>query len=235
MNLFRNVLFWIVLALVGALLAQVLMTDPGYVLVRFRGSDYTTTVASGVMILLGVLAVAWLLWTVLTLPFRSWRRPPRPPRAGPPGRRLAGAAPWPLRPRRQLLDQAAADSNGDEDIQPPPGWRRRARRAPAATPLPRIAISTRSVTAMPPHARSPARNWPWPNTARPMHWSRSTCPPRNRCRHAGWSCAHARLPRRAIRAGLWTATGEDGETDEREEGVQIIGRKEWYFIRGGGG
>jgi len=74
MTLFRNLLFWIVLALVGALLAQLLLADPGYVLVRFRGSDYTTTVASGLLILLAVLAAAWLLWTLLALPFRSWRR-----------------------------------------------------------------------------------------------------------------------------------------------------------------
>ena len=40
MNLFRNLLFWIVLALLGALVAQVLVQDPGYVLVRYRGYDY---------------------------------------------------------------------------------------------------------------------------------------------------------------------------------------------------
>ena len=74
MNLFRNLLFWIVLALVGALLAQMLLADPGYVLVRYRGSDYTTTVASGLLILLASLAGLWVLWKLLTLPFRSWRR-----------------------------------------------------------------------------------------------------------------------------------------------------------------
>lgn len=74
MNLFRNLLFWIVLALVGALLAQLLLADPGYVLVRFRGSDYTSTVASGLLIVLATLAALWLLWTLLALPFRSWRR-----------------------------------------------------------------------------------------------------------------------------------------------------------------
>ena len=74
MNLFRNLLFWIVLALVGALLAQMLLADPGYVLVRYRGSDYTTTVVSGLLILLASLAGLWVLWKLLTLPFRSWRR-----------------------------------------------------------------------------------------------------------------------------------------------------------------
>lgn len=74
MNLFRNLLFWIVLALVGALLAQLLLADPGYVLVRFRGMDYTTTVASGLLILLATFAALWLAWALITLPIRSWRR-----------------------------------------------------------------------------------------------------------------------------------------------------------------
>lgn len=74
MPLFRTVLLWIVLALVGALLAQLLLADPGYVLVRFRGIDYTSTVASAVLIVLAVLVGAWVLWTLLTLPVRSWRR-----------------------------------------------------------------------------------------------------------------------------------------------------------------
>ena len=73
MNLFRNLLFWIVLALVGALLAQLLLADPGYVLLRYRGYDYQTTVAAGLLILLAVLVAAWLLWKLLTLPLRSWR------------------------------------------------------------------------------------------------------------------------------------------------------------------
>ena len=74
MPLFRTVLFWIVLALLGALLAQLLLADPGYVLVRFRGMDYTSTVASAVLIVLAVVVGVWLLWTLLTLPVRSWRR-----------------------------------------------------------------------------------------------------------------------------------------------------------------
>jgi len=73
MSLFRNLLFWIVLALVGALLAQLLLHDPGYVLVRYRGMDYTTTVASGLLILVGIAVAAWLLWKLVTLPFRAWR------------------------------------------------------------------------------------------------------------------------------------------------------------------
>ena len=74
MNLFRSVLFWLVLAVLGALLAQVLLQDPGYVLVRFGGSDYTTTVAAGIGILLAGLFAIVLLWNLLRLPFRAWKR-----------------------------------------------------------------------------------------------------------------------------------------------------------------
>lgn len=73
MSLFRSLLFWIVLALLGALAAQFLLADPGYVLVRFRGTDYTSTVAAMVIGILATLVVLGLLWKLLTLPFRAWR------------------------------------------------------------------------------------------------------------------------------------------------------------------
>lgn len=73
MTLFRNLLLWIVLAIVGALAWQLLAQDPGYVLVRYRGTDYTTTVLwAAVGVIVAVLAL-WLLWSVVTLPFRAWR------------------------------------------------------------------------------------------------------------------------------------------------------------------
>lgn len=74
MSLFRSILFWLVLAVLGALLAQVLLQDPGYVLVRYRGTDYTTTVAAGIGILLALMFGLALLWTLLRLPFRAWNR-----------------------------------------------------------------------------------------------------------------------------------------------------------------
>lgn len=74
MTLFRSVLFWLILAVLGALLAQVLLQDPGYVLVRFRGTDYSTTVAVAVGLLLALMLGLALLWTLLRLPFRAWRR-----------------------------------------------------------------------------------------------------------------------------------------------------------------
>lgn len=74
MNVFRSVLFWLVLAVLGALLAQLLLQDPGYVLVRFRGTDYQTTVAAGLGLLLAFMFGIALLWSLLRLPFVVWKR-----------------------------------------------------------------------------------------------------------------------------------------------------------------
>src|SRR5687768_14078217 len=73
MNLFRNLLFWLVLALAGALVAQLLVQDPGQVVVSFRGMDYRFTVVSGLLMLAALALVLWLVWAVVTLPFRGWR------------------------------------------------------------------------------------------------------------------------------------------------------------------
>jgi len=75
MTLFRTLLLWLVLALAGALLAQLLLAqDPGYVLVRWRGYDYTTTVLVAAALLFAAAFVLWLLWSLLSLPFRAWSR-----------------------------------------------------------------------------------------------------------------------------------------------------------------
>lgn len=74
MRLFRHLVFWIALAVLGALAAQLLLDDPGYVLIRYGGWDRSTTLAGAVLILLGVLLALWLAWKVLTLPFAAFRR-----------------------------------------------------------------------------------------------------------------------------------------------------------------
>ena len=73
MNVFRNLVAWLVVALLAVLAAQWLLAEPGYVLVRFRGYDYTTTVASAAIWTVATLVVLWLVVKLLTLPFRSWR------------------------------------------------------------------------------------------------------------------------------------------------------------------
>lgn len=74
MNVLRNLLLWILLALIGAAAWYLLAQDPGYVLVRFRGTDYTTTVLWAAVGLLALAFGVWLLWTLVTLPFRAWRQ-----------------------------------------------------------------------------------------------------------------------------------------------------------------
>ena len=74
MNLFRNLLFWIALALLGALVAQLLVNDQGYVLVRYGGYDYEMTLVSALLVTLGIAFGLWLLWKVLSLPFVALSR-----------------------------------------------------------------------------------------------------------------------------------------------------------------
>lgn len=73
MKLLRNLLFWIVIAALGALLAQLLLRDPGQLLLRYGGSEYDMTLASALLAVMVALAVLWLLLTLVTLPFRAWR------------------------------------------------------------------------------------------------------------------------------------------------------------------
>ena len=95
MNLFRNVLVWLLLAVLGAVLVQFLLQDPGYLLIRYRGTDYSTTLAVGIGLLLAGLFALALLWTALRLPFRLWNRRRR------------------RRARAQLVDGLAAFERGD--------------------------------------------------------------------------------------------------------------------------
>jgi HemY protein len=74
MHVLRSALFLIVVALALALAAQVFLQDPGLVLVRYRGSDYTTTVPYAVAIGLAGLAALWLLVRLVTAPVHALRR-----------------------------------------------------------------------------------------------------------------------------------------------------------------
>lgn len=74
MNLFRHLLFWILAALAGALLAQVLIQDPGFVLVRYLGTTVEATLVGGLLMLGASMFALWLLYALLRLPFRRWYR-----------------------------------------------------------------------------------------------------------------------------------------------------------------
>lgn len=74
MNLYRTLLWWLALALLGALLWDWLASDPGELVLRLRGYTVTTSVAFALL----VWALLWLaLWALLwlaQLPLRAWRR-----------------------------------------------------------------------------------------------------------------------------------------------------------------
>lgn len=74
MHVVRSALILIVLALAVALAAQVLLQDPGLVLVRYGGSDYSTSVPNAVAMGLAVLAGLWLLHRLVTAPAHALRR-----------------------------------------------------------------------------------------------------------------------------------------------------------------
>lgn len=74
MSVFRQLLVWLALAVLGALAWQLLAADPGQVLVRFHGIDYRTNVPIAAGLLLLAMAAVWLLAHLLLMPFRAWRR-----------------------------------------------------------------------------------------------------------------------------------------------------------------
>ena len=74
MNLYRTLLWWLMLAAAGALAWHWFSQDLGDVVVRFRGLTYTTTLAYFVLAW-GLLWFAlWALWWLLRLPLRAWQR-----------------------------------------------------------------------------------------------------------------------------------------------------------------
>lgn len=75
MSLFRNLLLWLALAAVGVLLAHMLVSqDHGFLLVRYAGHNVSTTLLRAVgAVVLGLLLL-WLLWKLVSLPFRTWHR-----------------------------------------------------------------------------------------------------------------------------------------------------------------
>jgi len=74
MRLWRWVLVLLVVAVVAALAWHWLAADPGYVLVRMRG----TTLETSVVVALALVLLAWLavgiVWMLVRWPFRAWGR-----------------------------------------------------------------------------------------------------------------------------------------------------------------
>lgn len=74
MNLYRTLVWWLLLAALGALAWSWFAEDLGDVVVRFRGLTYSTTLAY-LVLAWGLLWFGlWALWWLLQLPLRAWRR-----------------------------------------------------------------------------------------------------------------------------------------------------------------
>lgn len=74
MNPYRTLLWWLALAVVGALAWTWFAQDPGDVVIRFRGWTVTTTLAYFVVAWGLAWFALWALSWLLRLPLRAWRR-----------------------------------------------------------------------------------------------------------------------------------------------------------------
>ena len=74
MSAFRTLLWWLLLAALGALAYELLARDLGEVVLRWHGFTLTTTVAFALLAWGLLWFVCWLLWTLLRLPFTAWQR-----------------------------------------------------------------------------------------------------------------------------------------------------------------
>jgi len=72
MNVFRGLIWCLLLAAVGAVAWEVLSNDMGFVLIRWHGKIIETTVAYGLIFWLLISVGLWSLWFLLRLPFNAW-------------------------------------------------------------------------------------------------------------------------------------------------------------------
>lgn len=73
MNVFRGLIWCLLLAAVGAVAWEVLSNDMGFVLIRWHGKIIETTVAYGLIFWLLISIALWSLWFLLRLPFIAWQ------------------------------------------------------------------------------------------------------------------------------------------------------------------
>lgn len=73
MNVFRGLIWCLLLAAVGAVAWETLSNDMGFVLIRWHGTIIETTVAYGLVFWLLLTVVLWSLWFLLRLPFVAWQ------------------------------------------------------------------------------------------------------------------------------------------------------------------
>lgn len=78
MKAFRTTLLLLLLVALGVIAAQWLQHDAsrdfGQVFLRMGGYDYSTSLPGALLTLATFLLLLWLLWKLLSLPFRAWNR-----------------------------------------------------------------------------------------------------------------------------------------------------------------
>lgn len=73
MNVFRGLIWCLLLAAVGAVAWESLSNDMGFVLIRWHGKIIETTVAYGLIFWLLISVSLWSLWFLARLPFNAWQ------------------------------------------------------------------------------------------------------------------------------------------------------------------
>lgn len=75
MSFFRTLLWWLLLAALGALAWEQFSIDPGQVVIRWHGSTLVFQSLAVFLACWGLLWFGlWALWTLLRLPFTAWHR-----------------------------------------------------------------------------------------------------------------------------------------------------------------
>jgi HemY protein len=73
MNVFRGLIWCLLLAAIGAIAWESLASDMGFVLIRWHGKIIETTVAYGLIFWLLISVALWSLWFLVRLPFNAWQ------------------------------------------------------------------------------------------------------------------------------------------------------------------
>lgn len=73
MNVFRGLIWCLLLAAIGAVAWETLASDMGFVLIRWHGKIIETTVAYGLIFWLLISVALWSLWFLVRLPFNAWQ------------------------------------------------------------------------------------------------------------------------------------------------------------------
>ena len=73
MNVFRGLIWCLLLAAIGAVAWESLATDMGFVLIRWHGKIIETTVAYGLIFWLLISVSLWSIWFLARLPFNAWQ------------------------------------------------------------------------------------------------------------------------------------------------------------------